>query len=71
MSRSSQSRADGGTGSTRQRAGTDKARDENRQRTRGSWMWRKVGDQVRQDPAGHSEESELDSQRRSLLEGFQ
>lgn len=34
-------------------------------------MWLKVGDQVRQDPAGHSEEFELDSQSgRRLLGGF-
>lgn len=35
-------------------------------------MWPRVGDQVRRDSAGHSEESELDSQgSRSLLGGFQ
>lgn len=42
------------------------------QRARSSWMWPKVGDQVRQGLAGYSQELELNSQHsRRLLEGFQ
>lgn len=41
------------------------------QRTRGSWLWLKVGNQVRQGLAGHNEEFESDSQcSRRLLRVF-
>lgn len=75
MNRSLQSRSEVRTGHTWWRAGMNKARDKNSQvsmqRTRGSWLWLKVGNQVRQGSAGHNEEFESDSQcSRRLLRLF-
>lgn len=75
MSRSLQSRAEVGTGHTWRRAGVRKTRDKNSQvsvqRTRSRRLWLKVGNQVRQGPAGHNEEFEFDSQcSRRLLRVF-